>query len=174
MKMKSLERSNDLERRNRRDLFSSLEDPTSRGSGGSGGGGSGARSRRRDRKSTSSGNGRTTSGGSSSNTKQEAQEIQKSLMRTRGLLQNELQRVHTINHAIEQDGALLEQTLGDHKSLSTKQASKALKALKDAQRQERRVLNCSILFFLSVVFYVMWSRVLIKFDFISPIMNLFL
>eukprot|EP00529_Nitzschia_sp_RCC80_P037283 CAMPEP_0113479484 /NCGR_PEP_ID=MMETSP0014_2-20120614/21337_1 /TAXON_ID=2857 /ORGANISM="Nitzschia sp." /LENGTH=150 /DNA_ID=CAMNT_0000372791 /DNA_START=21 /DNA_END=470 /DNA_ORIENTATION=- /assembly_acc=CAM_ASM_000159 len=150
MKMKSLQRNNDLERRNRRDLFSSSEDPSSRGGGG---GGSGTRSRRRDRKSTGSGNG---NGSSSISTKQEAQEIQKSLMRTRGLLQNELQRVHTIDHAIEQDGTLLEQTLGDHKSLSTKQASKALKALKDAQRQERRVLNCSILFFLSVVLYVMW------------------
>jgi hypothetical protein len=147
------ERKNDTEKRNRHDLF--FENPRS----------SSTSRRRRDGSSSSS---------SSSNTKQEAQDIQKSLLRTRGLLQNELQRVYSINQTIEQDGQILEKTLGDHKSLATKQASKALKALKDAQRQEQRVFNASIVFFMTVVLYVMWSRVFIKLDFISPIINLFL
>jgi Sec20 len=162
--MKSIQRKNESEKRNRQDLFSQSDSATKTTKR--------TRSRRGDR--NSSGSGGISSTTNNNSTKQEAQEIQKSLLRTRGLLQNELQRVHAINQTIEEDGTLLEHTLGDHKSLTTKQASQALKALKDAQRQEQRVLNASIAFFLTVVLYVMWSRVLIKFDFISPIMNLFL
>lgn len=102
-----------------------------------------------------------------SSTATEAQSIQKSLMRTQSLLKNELHRVSNVAAAIEEDGAMLEQTMDHHKSLNTKKAKKALSALERAQRQEQRVLMSSVVFFCFVTFYVMWSRVLIKFDFIS-------
>ena len=103
----------------------------------------------------------------SSTTASEAQSIQKSLMRTQGLLKNELQRVSHLGNAIEEDGKVLQTTMDDHKSLNTRNAQKALTALERAQRQEQRVLMLSVAFFFLVVFYVMWSRVLIKFDFLS-------
>jgi hypothetical protein len=103
----------------------------------------------------------------SSTTASEAQSIQKSLMRTQNLLQNELQRVSHLGSAIEEDGNVLQQTMNHHKSLNTKKAQQALTSLERAQRQEQRILLVSTLFFCLVAFFVMWSRVLIKFDFIS-------
>jgi hypothetical protein len=88
-------------------------------------------------------------------------------MRTQFLLKNELQRVSHVAAAIEEDGNVLRETMDHHKSLNTKNAQKALTALQRAQRQEQRTLMCSVLFFCFVAFYVMWSRVLIKFDFIT-------
>jgi hypothetical protein len=104
---------------------------------------------------------------SASTTASEAQGIQKSLMRTQGLLKNELQRVSQLGNTIEEDGNVLQQTMDDHKSIDTRNAKKALTALERAQRQEQRALMLSVSFFFLVAFYVMWSRVLIKFDFIS-------
>ncbi len=104
-----------------------------------------------------------------STTASEAQSIQRSLMRTQGLLRNELQRVSQLGNAIEEDENVLRKTMDDHKSLNTRNAQKALTALERAQRQEQQILMLSVLLFFLVVFYVMWSRVLIKFDFISPL-----
>jgi hypothetical protein len=103
----------------------------------------------------------------SSSTASEAQSIQKSLMRTQFLLKNELQRVSHVAAAIEDDGNVLRDTMDHHKSFNTKNAQKALTGLQRAQRQEQRILMSSVLFFCFVAFYVMWSRVLIKFDFIT-------
>lgn len=104
---------------------------------------------------------------SASTTASEAQSIQRSLMRTQGMLKNELQRVSQLGNAIEEDEHVLRKTMEDHKSLNTRNAQRALTALERAQRQEQRVLMLSVAFFFLVAFYVMWSRVLIKFDFIS-------
>jgi Sec20 len=104
---------------------------------------------------------------SNSSTASEAQAIQKSLIRTQNLLKMELQRVSHLGNAIEEDGKLLQNTMDDHKSLNTRNAHKALSALERAQRQEQRVLMVSVSFFFLAAFYVMWSRVLIKFDFVS-------
>lgn len=104
---------------------------------------------------------------SASTTASEAQSIQRSLMRTQGLLKNELQRVSQLGNVIEEDEHVLRRTMDDHKSLNTRNAQKALTALERAQRQEQQILMMSMSFFFLVVFYVMWSRVLIKFDFIS-------
>jgi hypothetical protein len=103
----------------------------------------------------------------SSSTASEAQSIQKSLMRTQDLLKNELQRVSHLGSAIEEDGTVLQQTMDHHKSLNTKNAQKALTSLQRAQQQEQRILMLSVFFFCFISFYVMWSRLLIKFDFIS-------
>lgn len=103
---------------------------------------------------------------SNSSTASEAQAIQKSLMRTQDLLKNELNRVSQLGNAIEEDGKVLQDTMDHHKSLNTKTAQKALTALERAKRQEQRMLIISVSFFFLVAFYVTWSRVLIKFDFL--------
>jgi uncharacterized membrane protein YjjP (DUF1212 family) len=103
----------------------------------------------------------------SSSTASEAKSIQKSLLRTQSLLKNELQRVSHVHTAIEEDGQVLQETMDHHKSLNTKNAQKALNALERAQQQEQRVLMASVVFFFCVAFNVLWSRVLVKFDFIS-------
>ena len=102
-----------------------------------------------------------------SSTASEAQRIQKSLLKTQNLLKNELNRVSNITSAIEEDGKILQETTDQHKSLNTKNAQHALAALQRAQAHEQRVLNASIVVFMTVVFYIMWSRVLVKFDLLS-------
>lgn len=141
--------STQLEKKGRQDLFSQRQP-------------SGSNKKRRNANTTTT------------TTASEAQDIQQSLLRTRNLLENELHRVHSIGGVIEQDGQILEQTLGDHKSLNTSQAQQALRALQRSQQQEQRYLNFSIAFFVMVVVYVMWSRVLIKLDVISPLLDWFL
>jgi len=111
------------------------------------------------------------SSGSGDNTASEAQKIQNSLLKTQHLLKNELHRVSNITNIIEEDGYILQQTMDEHKSLNTKKAEHALTSLERAQQHERRVLNISILIFALTVFYIMWCRVLIKFDFISIILD---
>lgn len=111
---------------------------------------------------------------SSSSTASEAQSIHKSLMKTQSLLKNELHRVSNISNAIDEDENVLRQTMDHHKSLNTKQAKKALTALQRAQQQEQRILYAAIVFFCSVAFYIMWSRVILKFDVISSIIGWFI
>ncbi|KAG7358369.1 Sec20 domain family protein [Nitzschia inconspicua] len=107
----------------------------------------------------------------STSTASEAQQIQKSLMKTQSLLKSELHRISHISNAIDEDETVLRKTMDHHQSLNTKQAQKALTALQRAQQQEQRVLMASIIFFGLTVLYIMWSRVLIKFDVISIILD---
>ncbi|KAG7341453.1 hypothetical protein IV203_023405 [Nitzschia inconspicua] len=107
----------------------------------------------------------------STSTASEAQQIQKSLMKTQSLLKSELHRISHISNAIDEDETVLRKTMDHHQSLNTKQAQKALTALQSAQQQEQRVLMASIIFFGLTVLYIMWSRVLIKFDVISVILD---
>ena len=145
-------RTNLGEKRNRQDLFSSSSNQTGTSSLSS--------SRRKNNKSNNS-----------NNTASEAQKIQKSLLKTKHLLQNELHRVTNITNVIEEDGHILEKTMDEHKSLNTKKAQSALTSLERAQQHEQRVLNGSILIFILTVLYIIWCRVLIKLDFISVILD---
>ena len=145
-------RTNLGEKRNRQDLFSSSSNQTGTSSLSS--------SRRKNNKSNNN-----------NNTASEAQKIQKSLLKTKHLLQNELHRVTNITNVIEEDGHILEKTMDEHKSLNTKKAQSALTSLERAQQHEQRVLNGSILIFILTVFYIIWCRVLIKLDFISVILD---
>ena len=145
-------RTNLGEKRNRQDLFSSSSNQTGTSSLSS--------SRRKNDKSSSN-----------NNTASEAQKIQKSLLKTKHLLQNELHRVTNITNVIEEDGHILEKTMDEHKSLNTKKAQSALTSLERAQQHEQRVLNGSILIFILTVLYILWCRVLIKLDFISVILD---
>ena len=144
-------RTNLGEKRNRQDLFSSSSNQTGASSLSS--------SRRKNNKSNNN------------NTASEAQKIQKSLLKTKHLLQNELHRVTNITNVIEEDGHILEKTMDEHKSLNTKKAQSALTSLERAQQHEQRVLNGSILIFILTVLYIIWCRVLIKLDFISVILD---
>ena len=145
-------RTNLGEKRNRQDLFSSSSNQTGTSSLSS--------SRRKNNKSNNN-----------NNTASEAQKIQKSLLKTKHLLQNELHRVTNITNVIEEDGHILEKTMDEHKSLNTKKAQSALTSLERAQQHEQRVLNGSILIFILTVLYIIWCRVLIKLDFISVILD---
>ena len=145
-------RTNLGEKRNRQDLFSSSSNQTGTSSLSS--------SRRKNDKSSSN-----------NNTASEAQKIQKSLLKTKHLLQNELHRVTNITNVIEEDGHILEKTMDEHKSLNTKKAQSALTSLERAQQHEQRVLNGSIFIFILTVLYIIWCRVLIKLDFISVILD---
>ena len=149
-------RTNLGEKRNRQDLFSSSSNNNQTGTSSS------SSSRRgKNNKSNNSNN----------NTASEAQKIQKSLLKTKHLLQNELHRVTNITNVIEEDGHILEKTMDEHKSLNTKKAQSALTSLERAQKHEQRVLNGSILIFILTVLYIIWCRVLIKLDFISIILD---
>jgi hypothetical protein len=106
----------------------------------------------------------------SSSTASEAQSIQKSLMRTQHLLKNELQRVSHVQTAIEEDGNVLHQTMDHHKSLNTKNAQKALTSLQRARQSEQRILMASVVFFCVVALYVLWSRVLLRLEFIYQLL----
>jgi hypothetical protein len=114
----------------------------------------------------------SSSSSSSTSTISEAQSIQKSLQRTHGLLQNELQRVAHVTSAIRHDGELLEQTMHHHKSLHTKQAQHALTGLQRAQRREQYILLASVAWFALVALYVVWSRVLLRIDVLTPLLKL--
>ena len=111
---------------------------------------------------------------STSGTASEAAAIQESLRRTQMLLQNELERVEKVGRAIDSDGKLLEESKTDQQSLNVSKAKSALTALQRAQRREQRVLMLSVAFFWTVVFYVLWCRVLIRIPFLESILRLVL
>jgi Sec20 len=108
----------------------------------------------------------------SSSTASEAQSIQHSLQRTQNLLKNELDRVTQVATTIDEDGKLLEDTKNEFQSLNVGAAKKALTSLQRAQQREQRVLTASILFFFSVVFYIMWQRVLIKLPLVDRVVKM--
>jgi hypothetical protein len=105
------------------------------------------------------------------NTAVEAASIQTSLSRTQGLLKNELQRISQVSTAIEEDGKLLQTTKDTHLSLNVKQAKHALTSLQRAQQQEYRVLLSSIVFFWTVVAYILFVRVIMHIPFVAGILQ---
>lgn len=109
---------------------------------------------------------------STSGTVSEAAAIQESLKRTQGLLQNELERVDKVGRAIDSDGKLLEESKTDQQSLNVSKAKSALTSLQRAQKREQRVLMLSVAFFWTVVFYVLWCRVLIRIPFLEYVLRL--
>jgi Sec20 len=93
-------------------------------------------------------------------TASEAAAIQESLSRTQNLLKSELVRVAAVQNAIQDDEQILRKTMDTQKSLKVKGAKRALTELERAQQHEHRVLMASIAFFWSVVFYILWCRIL--------------
>ena len=100
-------------------------------------------------------------------TANEAASIQKSLNRTEALLKQELARVSHISHSIDDDGKLLESTMNDQKTMDIQKAKQSLTNLQRAQEREQTILRMSIIFFWTVVFYIMWSRIISHLPFIE-------
>ncbi len=107
-----------------------------------------------------------------SGTASEAAAIQESLRRTQALLQNELERVEKVGRAIDSDGKLLAESKTDQQLLNASKAKSALTSLQRAQQREQRILMLSVAFFWTVVFYVLWCRVLIRIPFLESILKI--
>jgi hypothetical protein len=106
-------------------------------------------------------------------TTSEAAAIQESLSRTQKLLQSELGRVAAVQNAIQDDEQILRKTMDTQKNLQVAGAKRALTELERAQQHEHRVLMASILFFWTVVFYILWCRVLCRLPFMASSTTLF-
>ena len=115
---------------------------------------------------------RRTASLNTSGTASEAAAIQASLRRTQILLQNELERVEKVGRAIDSDGKLLEESKTDQESLNVSKAKSALTSLQRAQQREQRLLMLSVTFFWTVVFYVLWCRILIRIPFLESFLRL--
>ena len=110
--------------------------------------------------------------GGTNSTANEAAAIQQSLSRTQQLLHHELERVSHVASAIDSDQKMLKDTMDDLKTMNVSSAKKALTALERAQQRERRILMISVIFFWTVLFYVMWCRILIRIPFLDQLLNL--
>jgi hypothetical protein len=115
-------------------------------------------------------------GHAANTTVSDAAAIQQSLSRTQTLLKSELARVAAVQNAIKDDENLLRKTIDTHKNLNVVGAKRALTELERAELKERRVLLASIIFFWTVIFYILWYRVLIRIPLIdqalAQLMNL--
>jgi ribosomal protein L16 Arg81 hydroxylase len=104
------------------------------------------------------------------NTTSQAASIQQSLRRTQSLLQNEMERVSHVATVIDDDGNLLKETMHTHQTLNVSKAKSALTSLQRAQRREHQVLLASMVFFWTVVFYIVWCRVLLHVPLVDRIL----
>jgi hypothetical protein len=102
----------------------------------------------------------------------EAAGIQQSLSRTQALLRGELERVSHVATAIEDDGKILKSTKDLQVTMNVSSAKKALTALERAQQFERRVLIASVVFFWTVVLYIVWCRIVSHLPFVDAFMRL--
>jgi Sec20 len=109
---------------------------------------------------------------STASTASEAAAIQQSLNRTQALLKNELERVAHVASTIDDDGKHLQETMQSHQTMNVSSAKKALTSLERAQQREQRILIASIVFFWSVVFYIILWRVLLHLPFFDRILLL--
>lgn len=96
---------------------------------------------------------------------QEAHQITTSLLRTKHMLEQNLDATHGTSNALESDSQALKQAKEGQSEIvnSTKGAKGALRALKRQDVQERVVLVCAVGFYCLVVVYVLWTRIRIPF-----------
>ena len=95
----------------------------------------------------------------------QAQSITTSLLRTKNIMAQELDRVSTLNTTINDDGALLHDAKKEHTGMGGTM-SLARGVMKRLGRQDVRdaiILRCSIIFYWGVVGYVLWSRIKVPF-----------
>lgn len=107
-----------------------------------------------------------------SSTANDAASLHQSLCRTQKLLSQELERVSRVASVIDEDGKLLDKTMGHHQTMNIKKAKKALTALEREQQKEHRILLASIAFFWCVVAYVLWGRILTHVPFFDRTIHL--
>ena len=95
----------------------------------------------------------------------QAQSITTSLLRTKNMMAQELNRVSTLNTTINDDGTLLNTAKDEHTNMGgTMKSTKGV--MKRLGRQDVRdaiILRCSIIFYWLVVIYVLWTRIKIPF-----------
>ena len=95
----------------------------------------------------------------------QAQSITTSLLRTKNMMAQELNRVSTLNTTINDDGTLLNTAKDEHTNMGgTMKSTKGV--MKRLGRQDVRdavILRCAIIFYWLVVIYVLWTRIKIPF-----------
>ena len=95
----------------------------------------------------------------------QAQSITTSLLRTKNMMAQELNRVSTLNTTINDDGTLLNTAKDEHTNMGgTMKSTKGV--MKRLGRQDVRdaiILRCAIVFYWLVVIYVLWTRIKIPF-----------
>ena len=105
------------------------------------------------------------SNSSSSSAAEDAKNITQSLLRTKSLLTQELDRVTALNQTIDEDTARLTETSSNHMFLGNvvSGAKNALRHLKSQDHRESVVLWSSVIFFYISALYVVWTRIRIPF-----------
>ena len=95
----------------------------------------------------------------------QAQSITTSLLRTKNMMEQELNRVSTLNNTITDDGAMLQTARDEHTDMggTMKGARGLMKRLGRQDVRDAIILRCSIIFYWLVVMYVLWSRIKIPF-----------
>ena len=95
----------------------------------------------------------------------QAQTITTSLLRTKNMMAQELNRVSTLNTTVNDDGTLLNTAKDEHTNMGgTMKSTKGV--MKRLERQDVRdaiILRCAIVFYWLVVIYVLWTRIKIPF-----------
>mmetsp|Transcript_7699 Transcript_7699/g.16604 ORF Transcript_7699/g.16604 Transcript_7699/m.16604 type:complete len:129 (+) Transcript_7699:60-446(+) len=96
---------------------------------------------------------------------QQAQSVTTSLLRTKNMMQQELERVSSLNTTINDDGALLNSTKEEHIGMggTMKGARGVLRKLGRQDVRDAVILRCAIIFYWMVVAYVLWSRIKVPF-----------
>jgi hypothetical protein len=91
--------------------------------------------------------------------------ITSSLMRTKQMMQSELQRVSDVSSTIQDDGKKIQNTQDQHKSMGhgVKGAKFALVWLKVKEKEDSIIFWSAVSFFFAVVLYVVWTRIRIPF-----------
>mmetsp|Transcript_11417 Transcript_11417/g.24356 ORF Transcript_11417/g.24356 Transcript_11417/m.24356 type:complete len:126 (-) Transcript_11417:3386-3763(-) len=95
----------------------------------------------------------------------QAQSITTSLLRTKNLMSQELDRVSTLNTTIDDDGALLHDAKEEHAGMggTMKGAKKVMGRLGRQDVRDAVILKCAVGFYWVVVAYVLWSRIKVPF-----------
>jgi len=96
---------------------------------------------------------------------EEAKSITDSLLRTKSMMKQELERVSEVSQAIDSDGQILNEATTEHKGLDNvvKNARGVLGVLKRQDMQDSVVLWSAFTFFLISSLYVLWTRIRIPF-----------
>lgn len=96
---------------------------------------------------------------------EEAHTITSSLLRTKHLMEQNLERTHEASNVLQSDEHALREAREGQMDLggTVKGAVGALRALKHQDIQERIYLMCAIGFYCCVVMYVIWTRIRIPF-----------
>ncbi len=121
-------------------------------------------SKPRKRPNTNGGAARRDQNSSSSATHQ-AQSVTSTLLRTKEMMQQELERASTLNTTINDDGALLHGAKEEHVDMggTMKGAQGAMRTLGRQDIRDAIILRCALVFYWIVVVYVLWTRIKIPF-----------